>query len=134
MRHKLPIQIERCRVATGPYASTKDDGMNGAFLIPLRSANLKIISSDGSDWQESGLLGLPWEHVSVSTKDRCPTWDEMDYVKRLFWKDDETVIQFHVPRKDHISYHDFCLSMWRPVGVEIPMPPSICVAPAAQST
>lgn len=29
-----------------------------------------------------------WEHVSVSLRNRCPTWDEMCLVKDIFWRDD----------------------------------------------
>ncbi len=53
----------------------------------------------------------------------------MAWVKSLFWKDDECVIQFHVPTQDHINYHPNVLHMWRPIGIVLPMPPSDAVAP-----
>lgn len=87
----------------------------GVFTIPspIDGATLVVIaSSDGG-----------WEHVSVSRKNRCPNWPEMDYIKRVFFRDDECAIQYHVPRQDHISIHDNCLHLWRPVGAEIPRPP-----------
>jgi len=43
-----------------------------------------------------------------------PTWDEMNAVRHLFFRDDETVMQLHVPTTDHISFHDGCLHLWRP--------------------
>lgn len=64
-----------------------------------------------------------WDHVSVSLPDRCPTWEEMDYIKRLFFKPDECAIQYHVPVSDHISVHPYCLHLWRPHSVMIQMPP-----------
>jgi len=127
MRINPTKRIEEFRIATGPMASEKNYGANGAFVVPRDGVDLRIISSDGESWEESGLTGIPWEHVSVSVKIRCPTWNEMDYVKRIFWRDDETVIQLHVPREHHINQHDYCLHLWRMVGVEIPLPPCITV-------
>lgn len=65
-----------------------------------------------------------WDHVSVSRRDRMPTWDEMEKVKREFFKDTETAMQLHVPPTHHINVHPNCLHLWRPHYVEIPRPPS----------
>ena len=72
------------------------------------NARFTVIFSDGRGW----------DHVSVSLTTRCPTWDEMEYVRRLFFKDDETVMQLHVPTTDHINQHVFCLHLWRPQSDE----------------
>jgi len=120
-------QVERFRVKGGPMASTSADGMNGMFVVPCGNVRLHVIASDGSDWDDCGLPGEAFEHVSVSLPARCPTWEEMDFVKRLFWRDDETVMQLHVPRTSHINMHNHCLHMWRPIGREIPTPPTACV-------
>jgi len=66
---------------------------------------------------------MGWEHVSVSHRDRIPTWTEMDYIKRLFFKDDEVAMQLHVRPVDHINVHDFVLHLWRPTFAPIPLPP-----------
>ena len=42
--------------------------------------------------------GGGWEHVSVSYKNRVPTWDEMCKVKDMFWNDEECVVQYHPPK------------------------------------
>jgi hypothetical protein len=63
-----------------------------------------------------------WEHVSVSRINRCPNWPEMSHIKTLFFKDDETVMQLHVPSSDHINEHPNCLHLWRPTSTEIPRP------------
>ena len=81
--------------------------------------DLKIVFSWGGNW----------DHVSVSCEDRCPTWLEMEAVKRAFFKDKETAMQLHVPVDDHLSFHPNCLHMWRPQRVKIPRPPSEMVAP-----
>jgi hypothetical protein len=68
-----------------------------------------------------------WDHLSVSTQSRCPTWEELEFVKRLFFKPDECAMQLHVPPRDHVNNHPYCLHIWRPIDVEIPRPPAIMV-------
>lgn len=100
----------------------------GGFMIPsaterqatsTRPEMIRCIASAG--------LGYDWDHVSASTRKRCPTWAEMEQVKRLFFEDHETAMQLHVPPADHINNHPYCLHLWRPHLVEIPRPPGIMV-------
>lgn len=101
----------------GPLGSTADDGMSGAFFVMgPTGAQLKIISS-GVD-EEFG-----WEHVSVSTDRRPPNWTEMCFVKDLFWREDECVVQYHPAKSDYINCHPHCLHLWKPIGIVIPTPP-----------
>lgn len=95
-----------------------DEG--GFFLLPckLTGVLLAIIASTGGGW----------DHVSVSLPDRCPTWEEMNYVKRLFFEDDECAVQYHPPVKDHISVHPFCLHMWRKQSGTFFFPPKEMIA------
>ena len=66
-----------------------------------------------------------WDHVSVTTAlQRCPDWAEMEFVKRLFFRPDETAMQLHVPAANHISNHQHCLHLWRPHDAPIPLPPA----------
>lgn len=69
-----------------------------------------------------------WEHVSVSMRNRCPTWEEMCHLKALFWSEDETVVQFHPPKADYVNFARHCLHLWKYRG-EIPRPPSWMVGP-----
>lgn len=113
---------EKHRIKTGTLRSTKDYGNNGAFFInslKFKKA-LTVIASD----QEG------WEHVSVSTYNRCPTWEEMSFIKSLFWDDDDFVVQMHPPKSDHINFHPFCLHLWRKAGTNefCERPPSKMVA------
>jgi hypothetical protein len=78
---------------------------------------LRVIASDQ----------FGWEHVSVSRKDRCPTWEEMCQIKDLFWDDTDCVVQYHPPRSEYVNNHPHCLHLWRQVGCNFPMPPSIMV-------
>jgi hypothetical protein len=125
MRRTPWDHIDKYRVRQGRFASTRNDNF-GAFIMPSKNApkgtNLRIIASTGDP-------EVPWEHVSVSLEKRCPTWDEMAYVKDLFWLSSETVMQLHVPQAEHKNLHPFTLHLWRPWHVEIPRPPSFTVAP-----
>jgi len=96
-----------------------DRGADGlaVVLTSPRGVALRAIAS----W------GLAWDHVSVSTQSRCPSWDEMAFVKAVFWADDECVMQLHVETDRHVNHHPYCLHLWRPQDVEIPRPPLVCV-------
>jgi hypothetical protein len=97
----------------------EDYGHVGAFLIRRKGIWIRVLASDGGFW----------DHVSVSIKNRCPTWEEMEFVKRLFFEPPETAMQLHVPSDDHVNYHPNCLHLWRPQRAEIPRPPSAMVGP-----
>lgn len=88
----------------------------GRFIIilPLSSGvPLTVIAAAGHGW----------DHVSVSAPGRCPTWHEMDAIKRLFFETNETAMQLHVPPAEHVNRHPYVLHLWRPHGAEIPRPP-----------
>lgn len=105
------------RVHKGPLASDDSYGCNGMFLVNYRKTRLAVVVSDGGGW----------DHVSVSCDHRCPTWNEMCYVKNLFWMPEEAVIQFHPPESDYVNNHPNCLHMWMQQGATIEMPPTIFV-------
>jgi hypothetical protein len=119
---KVPEQFRWANAPHG-YASQPDDPF-GAFLIPGRAAKGRVLRVIACDGAETG-----WDHVSVSLEDKrkCPSWEEMCVVKRLFWNDSETVVQFHPPESDYINQHPGCLHLWRCVRVPFPMPPKIYV-------
>lgn len=88
-------------------------GNNGVFIIPLYKNTIRTIASDGEGW----------EHVSVSLEKRCPTWGEMCEIKAMFWDDEDCVMQFHPPKSESINNHPYCLHLWRPMDVSVPVPP-----------
>lgn len=119
--------VEKSRIMEGLYASKHGD-RHGCFYIKHPSGvRLTVMASDGGDWKEANLSGPPWEHVSVSTTQRTPTWEEMCFIKDLFFAPEECVVQFHPPKSQYVNHHPNCLHLWKPVGVDIPLPPSICV-------
>lgn len=115
--------LDKYRHQTPNYKSQSGDRF-GCFIIPRPSGTLRVIATDG-DYKAAGLSSdYAWEHVSVSLVDRCPSWEEMDFVKDLFWSPDECVVQYHVPKKDHINRFPYCLHLWRPLEAQLPRPPA----------
>ena len=114
---------EEHRIKTGRVASTAEQGNNGAFsLPPLRGGRwFFCIVSDGAGW----------EHVSVHVRDgkmlHTPTWNEMCYVKEVFWDDEDIVLEYHPPRSQYVNNHPHTLHLWRPTNQTIPNPPSYLV-------
>ena len=38
-----------------------------------------------------------WDHVSVSFRNRTPTWEEMAEIKKLFFSPEEVCVEYHPP-------------------------------------
>lgn len=111
--------LKAYRVRTGQLASDDRFGNNGAFMVPYKRETLAVIVSDQDGW----------DHVSVSLKERCPSWGEMCFVKDQFFEPEEAVMQVHPPRSDYVNYYPTCLHLWRPHNKRIPLPPSWMVGP-----
>lgn len=113
MKNLLTLSQYAIRLPTVP----PNTEFGGCFEISGAGVKLRVIAS-------SGYFG--WDHASVSTPKRCPTWGEMCKVKNLFWEPEDMVMQVHPPESEWISNHPFCLHLFRPLdpGVEIPKPPA----------
>ncbi len=123
MRDLLQLNPYRCTdKGTVSQFGWAGDHSCGAFVVPsaIDKARLMIVASSG----------MGWDHVSVSRSNRCPNWPEMDQVRHLFFEEDETVMQLHIPAADNINMHPNCLHLWRPHKQEIPRPPSEMVGPS----
>jgi hypothetical protein len=128
-------KLQRFRLNDSRYElSDEMRAWGGAFRIPyappgeLRRVPLLVIASRGGGPVELGgdEWHARWDHVSVSTPTRCPTWGEMSYIKELFFERDEPAMQLH-PVKDYVNNHPYCLHLWRPLDAEIPLPPALLV-------
>jgi len=113
MREKPSQWIERHRVVTGRFASDASYGNSGMFEFRRNGVNLRVIACD--------LNG--WDHVSVSTPHRCPTWEEMCWIKDLFFLPSECCVQFHPPTEVYVNDHNYCLHLWRPHNAAVALPP-----------
>ena len=138
MRDKVPDVLEKGRVRTDPHFPGE---FFGRFVVKGPAGDRLFVIASGADpegWASLGLPGPPFEHVSVSVRGpdgkpagRCPTWEEMCFVKGLCWRPDECVVQYHPPEAEYVNHHPHCLHLWKPVGVEVPRPPAETVGPRA---
>lgn len=121
-RHRVPMTRHICELwGMSPFGGGFASDV-GAFALrsPIEPKRLlRVLASNGEGW----------DHLSVSMVNRCPRWSEMEFIKRLFFLPEEVAMQLHVPPSDHISFHPYCLHIWRPHGAEIPLPPPELVGP-----
>ena len=120
----IPQQLEEYRIRHGHMRSGTGSNF-GAFVMPGPCGmQLYIIATPGSPQPD-----IPdadkWEHVSVSGR-RIPNWEEMCFVRKLFWGEDDWVVQFHPPRTEYVNNFSACLHLWRYKG-SFPTPPAILV-------
>ena len=114
---------------------SKEGDPCGIFRIPgsdAHGSSLLVMATDGTigpdpHLPEAGDMDTGWEHVSVSipsprSRIATPSWQEMSFVKELFWEDDQCVVQFHVPVAEHVDNFE-ALHLWRWTGGEFPRPP-----------
>lgn len=89
-------------------------GLN-SFFVPFNGKTLAVCASVDTDDK-----GIKWEHVSVSLKNRLPTWQELKFIKMLFWDPEDEVLQFFPPQSEFINVHKNCFHLWRPINVDLP--------------
>ena len=112
-------KLEQHRVRDGDYESRPGDRFGAFVMMGPCGETLLIVASDGET--------TSWEHVSVSTRRRVPNWQEMCFVKNLFWAPEEWVVQFHPAASRYVNNFSPVLHMWRPTKQELPTPPDILV-------
>lgn len=64
-----------------------------------------------------------WDHVSISTPSRCPTWEEMCFMKDMFFDPEECCVEYHPKHSEYINDMPYCLHIWKPQGQDMPRPP-----------
>ena len=116
-------RLNRYRVQPDNYVA--GDHGNGMFQFRMRQ--------DGPPFKVIASSDCGWDHVSVSTPARCPTWEEMETVRRMFFEPHETVMQLHPPLADYVNDHPFCLHLWRPQAATLPRPPQWMIGGMSQA-
>ena len=86
-------------------AEAENDGMGGYYYDRFNNKKLNFIFS----------CQMGWEHLSVSMPNKTPSWEQMCMMKEIFWKDDETCIEYHPAKDQYVNMHSHCLHIWRPV-------------------
>jgi hypothetical protein len=113
------------RLESGRIKGDKSWGPYGMFVVPGPCGKKLCIVASGANADDEVSAG--WEHVSVSTRRRCPNWTEMCFVKDLFWAPEECVVQFHPPKSEYVNNHPFVLHLWKHRDNPFPTPPSVLV-------
>lgn len=89
----LRVEIPRDNPAYGARAYQSKDGLQVVFSCGRHD----------SKW---------WLHVSVVREGRCPDYDDLARVKRLFVGDARQALQIFPPRWRHVNLHPTCLHLW----------------------
>jgi len=149
MRQRVSA-LSRYRIKTGAFASKDEHGPVGAFMIPCKDIYfhsnftyeyLQVIAHDGkTDVLGEDAANTEWEHVSVTVKSqkdesysRIPRWEEMAFIKQVFWTEDETVMQLHPSEDNYVNAGEHILHLWRPIKDAIPTPPTDLVGPKSST-
>lgn len=113
------------QIKANKHLSIRHIGFDGGYgIINLPRESKKGYTRASIIWS----CGGGWEHVSVAPfNGNNPTWDDMCFIKDLFWEETDCVVQYHPPKSDYVNVKENCLHLWRPIGQAIPMPPMIFV-------
>ena len=106
----------------------------------IKTPNLEIFDNDATgfigryyDKKDKKWLtyifswGAGWEHLSVSTPTKTPTWEQMCMMKEIFFEAEEVCVEYHPKKSEYVNNHSHCLHIWKPIDKELPTPPSILV-------
>ena len=90
----------------------------GVFTIKLKTGLIaQLICENLEDW----------EHVSVSSKERCLTWEEMCEVNDLCFDEEEVTMQLHPKKSEYVNIDPYTLHIWKSKKTPIPTPPKSLV-------
>lgn len=91
-----------------------EDGFAAFVIHPaVKARSLSVICSWGGGW----------DHVSIAYPNRLPTWNEMCFIKDIFFEEEECVVQFHPPKSVYVNNHPNCLHLWKKQDQEYETPP-----------
>ncbi len=116
--------LEEFRMPDHPTHASRRGHLFGTFAIRRGSSTVYVIA-------EQAHPIAAFEHVSAHVREangkmRVPSWAEMCWIKDLFWNDEETVVQYHVPRAEWVNTHPHVLHLWKPIDA-LPRPPIFAV-------
>lgn len=120
MKKALPEKLIKCRIKTTGFELIDNTAIpTGAFKIKNNNKEeLFVIVSFGDGW----------DHISISKetkggKFKIPTWNDMCFIKDLFFEPEEAVVQYHPRQSEYVNFHPGVLHLWRKQDDSIPTPP-----------
>lgn len=75
-----------------------------------------------SPWDTTGADEDLWLHVSVSRRDRDPSYAELTECRTRFFHPTDTVLHVWPPVAEHFNLHPHCLHLWTPLDGHRPIP------------
>lgn len=121
--------IEEIKKTSGMYIKKEGKDGFGGTVYKITYKNGKPVTSTKYEDTLNFIFstGCGFEHLSVSTPVKCPTWEQMCFMKDIFWEEDEVCMQLHPKKSEYVNNMKYCLHIWKPIEKEIPIPPSIMV-------
>ena len=108
-----PLHPEIPRVLPDGWTILQRFGDGGAYQF---RNGLRVIVSTATMAD-----GHEWMHISVSRKDRLPSYDDLKFVKNTF-AEKRFAYQVFPPPDDNVNIHEFCLHLWLPLSIDLPIP------------
>ena len=110
--------IKKVKAIGGVVIESGEDGF--ACQLPRKGGyyTLCVIVSWGAGWDHCSV------HARINERDIfTPFWEDMAYVKAMFFKPSECVVQYHPPSDVYVNTHEHVLHLWRQQAEETKLPP-----------
>lgn len=109
----MPLHAaESYRIRHGRLGSDDSFDSNGYFLVPYKEEFLLCLISDSGGW----------DHVNISLPARTPNWEEIEFVRDIFFDAQDIVVIYSPPRLFPYVTNPFHIHMWRRQGHQFPIP------------
>ena len=94
--------IEKHRLKGNPDYPAGDKGtMQGSFYF--EEEHLLVVVKSINKWESCEVAVCGFIAGGIEYATRCPTWNEMCFVKDMFWSEDEVCIQYHPDKKNYMG-------------------------------
>ena len=109
MRDKEEFEKFRIPDDKGEMIKLRIPGYIGAYRIQTKGRAYLVIASI-----DNGLR----EHISISHKNLkiWPTWQELVFIKDIFFKDEEECYQVFPKKSEYVNIRSNCFHIWRDIN------------------
>lgn len=119
--------LEKGRIKQGEFKSKEGDHFGAFYFILSDQTNVHVIVDDGEQTGWEHVSATMWKNRKGKSRPIIPTYDQMQFIKQIFWEDDEAVIQIHPPKDQYVNNHQTCYHLWRNKNQKLELPPKILV-------
>lgn len=119
-----PDNFNQFRILDGPLASTNEAGENGAFVLVNKQdpdAALLIVTCVANQWEKITVTKQRKRMLS-GPKSEEPNEADLRTVKAVFFKPEETAVEFHPHSKSALFPIPFHRVLWRHKIRDFPLP------------